>query len=104
MYKLIPVMDDKREDILSYFEVCFEFIDQGRESGGVLVHCQKGQSRSATVVVAYIMKTQKESLEKALQFVKERRKCIDPNPGFLTQLEAFEFSLFTNVTMPAASN
>ena len=66
------------------------FIEDGRASGGVLVHCVAGVSRSATAVVAYIMCKDKVSAEKALAFVKDKRARTSPNPGFRDQLKMLE--------------
>lgn len=49
-----------------------------------------GISRSASVVIAYVMKAYNWSLEKAFEFVKKKRNCIRPNPGFVTQLEIYQ--------------
>lgn len=39
-------------------------------------------SRSATVVIAYLIKWHKMSYEEGFKHVSERRKCIFPNLGF----------------------
>ena len=56
----------------------------------VLVHCQAGVSRSATIVIAYLMKTCNMNFEQSLSFVKLQRSVIDPNNGFRRQLMQFE--------------
>ena len=56
----------------------------------VLVHCHRGVSRSATVVIAYMMKFKNIGMLEAFNFVKIQRPIIDPNFGFLIQLQAFE--------------
>lgn len=48
-----------------------------------------GISRSASVVIAYVMKAYDLDLDQALEFVKRRRSCIKPNSGFLKQLETY---------------
>lgn len=48
-----------------------------------------GVSRSASVVIAYIMKKEKKTLKEALEFVKQNRQ-VRPNMGFHKQLEFFE--------------
>lgn len=55
----------------------------------MLVHCKKGISRSSSTVIAYIMKEYDWPLQRALDFVKEQRKCITPNSGFMNQLHTF---------------
>lgn len=55
-----------------------------------LVHCKMGVSRSATTVIAYAMKEFGWSLEKAYNFVKQKRSITRPNPGFMRQLAEYE--------------
>lgn len=46
------------------FQVAFDFLDKVRAEGGrVLVHCQCGVSRSATVIIAYCMREAAVALE-----------------------------------------
>jgi len=51
-YLVLEALDNLKEDMLQHFESCHQFIDEGRQAGGVLIHCQAGISRSATVVTA----------------------------------------------------
>jgi len=55
----------------------------------VLVHCQAGISRSATLVIAYLIKHQKMNLKDAYLHVKSKRPQIGPNKGFIQQLMDF---------------
>lgn len=65
--------------------------DSVKQSGGrVLVHCQAGISRSATICLAYLMHTQRVRLNEAFDFVKQRRNVISPNLAFMGQLLQFE--------------
>lgn len=89
--KYIQVTDMPREDLLTHFEDSYEFIDRALESNGrVLVHCYFGMSRSATVVIAYIMKKRELSFADAFQVVKSKRRFVGPNPGFMAQLSLYE--------------
>ncbi len=65
-------------------------IQEGRRRGNVLVHCYHGVSRSATLVIAYLMVTRGMLYKTAYQFVLARRACISPNPGFKKQLMLLE--------------
>ncbi|XP_061389998.1 DC-STAMP domain-containing protein 2-like [Musca vetustissima] len=67
----------------------FNFIDKALNNGGcVLIHCNAGVSRSASVVIAYLMKYKNMDFEIAHGYVKTRRECIQPNAGFLKQLRS----------------
>ena len=89
-YKYIKIEDYPEAQILPHFETAFEFINEGMQSGCVLVHCNAGVSRSVTVVVAYLMKTKNMSLKQALDLVKTKRPTMCPNEGFQTQLQTYE--------------
>ncbi|KAJ3501079.1 hypothetical protein NMY22_g19046 [Coprinellus aureogranulatus] len=45
--------------------------------------------RSATIITAYLMSTRRLSPSAALSLVRTKRAFVDPNPGFLAQLEVF---------------
>ncbi|KAG7481538.1 hypothetical protein MATL_G00067620 [Megalops atlanticus] len=90
-YKCIPVEDNHKEDISSWFIEAIEYIDSVKDSNGrVLVHCQAGISRSATICLAYLMKRKRVRLEEAFEFVRQRRSVISPNFSFMGQLLQFE--------------
>lgn len=56
----------------------------------VLVHCQKGMSRSASIAAAFLIAHRNMSLADALHTLKSRRAIVSPNRGFLQQLQHFE--------------
>ena len=55
----------------------------------VLVHCHAGISRSASIVLAYLVQAHGLSLAAAWDKLSARRK-VAPNSGFWKQLVAFE--------------
>ncbi|CAI9177678.1 unnamed protein product [Rangifer tarandus platyrhynchus] len=57
--------------------------------GRVLVHCAMGVSRSATVVLAFLMICENMTLVEAIQTVQAHRD-ICPNSGFLRQLQVLD--------------
>jgi len=90
-YHVVDVPDSPATDLLSNFEECHQFIDRAFEAGScILVHCAAGVSRSATIVISYIMKKKRMPYEEAYHFVKEKRLIISPNEGFIRQLKIYE--------------
>lgn len=56
----------------------------------ILVHCFMGSSRSATVIIAYLIKYRKYTRRDALLFLKQKRHLVNINVDFFKQLKRFE--------------
>ena len=91
--KMDKISDFSNRNIIKYFGDCLNFMN-GEEK--TLVHCKLGTSRSATIVIAYLMWKQKMEYEEAYNYVKNKRKRIGPNSGFKEQLKIFEKLLIKN--------
>lgn len=90
-YSQIAIYDEDMADILTYLQGATAFLHAILAGGGsVLVHCEQGISRSASVVIAYYMRFHQMTRDQAYVEVKRRRPKINPNPGFWKQLETFE--------------
>ena len=92
-HKLIKINDLPRENIIKYFGECLLFINDDKK---ILVHCFAGSSRSATIIIAYLMWKNKMKYEDALDFVQKKRFIVYPNEGFREQLKLFENELKKN--------
>ncbi|XP_027018081.1 protein phosphatase Slingshot homolog 3 isoform X2 [Tachysurus fulvidraco] len=89
-YMNIRVYDVESTDLLSYWNNTYRFINEARKNGqSILVHCKMGVSRSASTVIAFLMKQQGWTLEEALNHVRERRPIVHPNDGFYRQLHTY---------------
>ena len=86
-YKTIEISDNENENLFYYFMPCFDFIDRSERC---FVHCRAGVSRSSSVVISYLMLSEKMTFENAKNYVKDKRSVIEPNKGFESQLKDFE--------------
>jgi len=90
-----PILDSPYSRIEEYFTDANEFIETAKnQNGKVLCHCAAGVSRSATLVLSYLMHSMRWPLKQALVYVKQRRPVIFPNEGFLRKLITSETALF----------
>jgi len=67
------------------------FIREAIANGGVvLVHCHRGISRSATLAIAYLVQQTQQTAETVFEHMRTRRRVIDPNLTYWTQLIEWE--------------
>ena len=93
-YLNLDILDNEKSDIKQHFDESYKFIDEAiKNNGNVLIHCHAGISRSSTILIAYIMKSQKMSLDKVLELLKSKRDKVNPNAGFIEQLKEYEKEL-----------
>lgn len=79
------------DDAAQHFEGACAFINEAMDAGlSVLVHCAGGVSRSATVVLAYLIAREGMSLRDAYEYLSSVRAVIGPNATFFTQLVELE--------------
>ena len=95
----IPIYDMPNSNITKYLDSTYEFISNHiRKDQNVLVHCFAGISRSATIILNYLVQNfllnkvgnvcEKCVVGKALKFMRRKRDIINPNNGFLKQVIA----------------
>ncbi|KAK5076994.1 tyrosine protein phosphatase yvh1 [Lithohypha guttulata] len=125
----IPVDDVEDENLLEWFPRSNAFIQQGldyrpdrgpnsssgvnnldEKGSGVYIHCAMGKSRSATILLAYLLWLSRQtplaqgseisdmvalprkplSVVEALQLLRQGRPIAEPNEGFMDQLHMYE--------------
>lgn len=90
----IALSDYPSSRIRQYFRKAYSFIREAPRGENVLIHCLAGISRSATLVIAYLMQAYQFGWHKAAIYLRSCRDVIDPNPGFRKQLQNFQEELY----------
>ncbi|ODO06333.1 hypothetical protein L198_01565 [Cryptococcus wingfieldii CBS 7118] len=93
---LMDVRDDGNDPLRPVIAHACEWIEAARQSGGkILVHCRVGVSRSASIVIAYMMQHEKLGLMDAYMTCRARRLnvLIQPNLRFFHELFGWEVEL-----------
>uniref|UniRef100_A0A3Q3X885 Dual specificity protein phosphatase n=1 Tax=Mola mola TaxID=94237 RepID=A0A3Q3X885_MOLML len=91
-YHGVEASDRKDFDLSPFFAEAAEFIHGALSQKRVLVHCARGISRSATLVLAYLMIRERLTLVEAVEAVRTHRNIL-PNAGFLNQLRHLDSCL-----------
>ena len=81
----LPINDtSKNKSILNkYIDKCMKFINECSQAKcKIVIHCSAGVSRSATVVLVYLMLYKKWNLYDSFVYLRSKRKYIYPNKGF----------------------
>jgi protein-tyrosine phosphatase len=94
------ILDDDDRVVNDVFTFCEEAVERGE---GILVQSFRGQSRAACVLAAYFMKKYRWGLQKTLEFLSFKCPVLNPNEGFLSQLEAYEQRMLDEPPLPQES-
>lgn len=81
-YAQYKIYDDNKNTIDQYLEEVYNYIlDQQKQLAAdenIFIHCYMGASRSASVVIYYLMKNKKYTFDQALNFIKDKRAVVNP--------------------------
>ncbi|KAM7475789.1 hypothetical protein LguiB_023032 [Lonicera macranthoides] len=100
VYKNFSICDNEDANINNIFEEAHDFIAHVEQIGGkVLVHCFEGKSRSATLVLAYLMLRKNYTLLQAWNTLKQVHRRAQPNDGFAKILLELDRKLYGKVSL-----
>ena len=99
-YLNISIEDSTSQDITHSLDEAYSFLTQhvrddnnnnnNNSRDNILVHCVQGKSRSASIVIYYLMKKYNYTYDRALELLRSKRSVVNPNKGFERQLRQFE--------------
>ena len=81
-YLRIPIDDHCSANISQYIQPAVDYIDLNIQKGNVFVHCYAGISRSASIIIAYLILKKNYTYSDAYNLLKSKRPIIHPNSGF----------------------
>lgn len=89
-HRILDIDDMPDFQIDKFFDESNSFIEGAIAKGqGCLVVCTAGISRSAAIVMSYLIKERKMPYQMAYTHVKQARYFIQPNPGFVRILQNY---------------
>ncbi|CAO3636321.1 unnamed protein product [Cunninghamella blakesleeana] len=66
------------------------YVKESQNNKNILIHCQCGLARSASVIIAYMMYTRQLSMQLAIMEVKKQAPHINPNFSLMYHLREYE--------------
>lgn len=93
----IHIGDHPSENISQHFDRTYDFINRHISNGeNIIVHCMAGISRSASIILNYILRNTYENnqaytcpcklFQNVLSYARSKRPILNPNMGFQKQL------------------
>lgn len=89
IYKNYPIDDKETQEIISYINTIIKEIHTIGNNTNILICCQAGASRSASIVIGYLI-NKGYTYQESYNIVLQKRPIICPNRGFCKQLQEYE--------------
>lgn len=100
-HKILSIKDTLDYPIINHLDEAIAWIHQHRKDKyNVLVHCHAGVSRSATIVIAYLIRTKNMNPGQALDYVRSKRERAKPNFNFWNQINEY-YNFWLNASQNA---
>ena len=85
----LKMTDHYPQQLFPTFEMAYKIIKHYNKNSKIYIHCMSGVSRSASLVIFYIMKEKKWDYDKSFEYVQKIRTSINPNSDFVNQLKEY---------------
>ena len=84
----LNLYDMSNENLFPQFEFAYKFIKKNSDNN-ILIHCFMGRSRSASLVIFYLMKEKGWDYNTCINFIKLKRPSVNPNNAYVIQLKDY---------------
>ena len=81
-YKHYTIPDDDSGSVFDVLDDSYEFLNQNADKN-IFVHCFAGASRSASLILYYLIKKHNMTIDNAMKFLKEKRDVVNINVRFI---------------------
>ena len=91
------------EDLLEVLEPSYRYILgvlRLNPDAKILVHCHAGISRSASIVLYYLMRTMFLSPDETLEILRKSRPIVKPNDWYMWQLRNIYQNVLVKIPSP----
>jgi protein-tyrosine phosphatase len=90
-YYRVPIQDDSEHHISDFIQEILEFLNSTTidNENAILIHCYMGSSRSASVVLLYLITKLQYDFDTALTLIKTKRPIVNINNNFLEDIRQF---------------
>ena len=87
-YLNLNLKDEENFPLIESLEKAYNFIKENSNKN-IFIHCVHGKSRSASVIIFYLMKEKKWNFDESLKYVQKIREHAQPNKGFENELKNY---------------
>ena len=84
----LELLDFYEIKLFPKFDFVYKIIKQYNKTN-IFIHCMGGVSRSASLVLFYIMKEKKWNYDISLNYARSKRPTVNPNESFANQLKEY---------------
>jgi len=89
-YFKIDILDINNSSIYKFFDPFITFVENILENDGkIMIHCYMGSSRSAILVVLYLIKYKSYTMDDSIHFITDKRNRVNINVTYIEELKKY---------------
>jgi len=89
-YFKIDILDINNSSIYKFFDPFITFVENIlNDNGKIMIHCYMGSSRSAILVVLYLIKYKSYTMDDSIRFITDKRNRVNINVTYIEELKKY---------------